>query len=367
MLHGVTSFHDEAIADLRLVPVGVSHADGAQHRAGRCPLDALGHLATARLAVVRCAHAAQPTGCDDRAVAHFEFVSGDGTRIRGWRNRDDRDGVPVVISNGLGTPPMAWPGLVRSDSGFRALTWYYRGTGGSERPADLSRIQVEDHMADLMALMDHEGVEKALLVCWSLGVNIAFEFAEQYPERVSGLLAVAGVPGGTFHAMGGLLRVPRRLRHPLFVAGARLLSAAGPALSWAACRAPMNRLTIDVVNHSGFMSPAARPEIVIPALEEFRRHDFRWYFGLAVAAAEHEPMDLAFVQCPTIIVAGKWDLITYRRDLERAAARIPHAQLHVLPGTHFLPLEYPDELAELLRELARPASRRRHASRRPRR
>src|SRR4051794_34808441 len=179
------------------------------------------------------------------AVAHFEYLSGDGTRIRGWRNRDDGEGVPVVVSNGLGTPPTAWPALIRNNSGFRAVTWYYRGTGGSDRPADPTRIRVEDHMADLLALMDHEGIDKALLVCWSLGVNIAFEFAEQFPERVAGLLAVAGVPGGTFHAMGGLLRVPRRLRHPLFVAGARFLSAAGGALSWGASRLPMNPFVIN--------------------------------------------------------------------------------------------------------------------------
>src|SRR3954471_5165077 len=167
-------------------------------------------------------------------VAHFEYVSGDGTRIRGWRNRDDGVGVPVVISNGLGTPPTAWPALVRADSGFRSLTWYYRGTGGSDRPHDESAIQVEDHMADLLALMDHEGVDKALLVCWSLGVNIAFEFAERHPHRVAGLLAVAGVPGGTFHALGGLLGIPRRLRHPVGIRGARLLTKAGPLLSWGA-------------------------------------------------------------------------------------------------------------------------------------
>src|SRR4051812_45914533 len=112
-------------------------------------------------------------------MPHFDFPSSDGTRIRGWSSRDDGLGVPVVISNGLGTPPTAWPGLVRSDSGFRTMSWYYRGTGGSQRPADLGRIRVEDHMADLAALMDHQKVDRALLVCWSLGVNIAFEFAEQ--------------------------------------------------------------------------------------------------------------------------------------------------------------------------------------------
>jgi pimeloyl-ACP methyl ester carboxylesterase len=288
-------------------------------------------------------------------VAHFDFPSSDGTRIRGWRSRDDGEGIPVVISNGLGTPPTAWPALVRSDSGFRTMSWYYRGTGGSQRPADPARIRVEDHMADLAALMDHEGVDKALLVCWSIGVNIAFEFAEQHPERVAGLLAVAGVPGGTFHAMGGLLRIPRRFRHPAFVAGAKLLSSSGGALTWAMQRLPVNRATVGLITHSGLMMPAAKPGVVIPMLDEFRRHDFRWYFGLAVAAAEHEVMDLAFVQCPTTIVAGRWDVITSRRDCVRAAERIPHAQLRVLPGSHFLPLEYPDDLARMLHQLAERA------------
>jgi pimeloyl-ACP methyl ester carboxylesterase len=91
---------------------------------------------------------------------------------------------------------------------------------------------------------------------------------------------------------------------------------------------------------------------VIPTLEEFRRHDFRWYFTLAVALADHPPMDLEFVRCPATIVAGQRDIVTSRHDMERAAAKIPHARLVVLDGTHFLPLEKPDELTDLLRELA---------------
>ena len=35
MLHGVTSFHDDGDGDLRLHPVVVGHADGAQHGSRR--------------------------------------------------------------------------------------------------------------------------------------------------------------------------------------------------------------------------------------------------------------------------------------------------------------------------------------------
>jgi pimeloyl-ACP methyl ester carboxylesterase len=287
----------------------------------------------------------------------FTFTSGDGTRVTGWRNEGSPRGgtaatLPVVISNGLGTPPAAWPTIVRTDSGFQVVTWYYRGTGGGDRPADPSRITIEDHVEDMRSLMDHEGIDRALVACWSLGVNVGFEFARAHPERVAGLMAVAGVPGGTFRAMFGPLRVPRPLRHRLGVTAARLGRRLGPQLSWVSERIPLNRVTASVINHSGFVLPAAKPDRLIPALEEFRTHDFRWYFSLAVAAADHEPMDLAFVEVPVTLVAGRHDVLTSMHDMLEAASRIPHAELHLLPGSHFLPLEYPDELASELRRLA---------------
>jgi pimeloyl-ACP methyl ester carboxylesterase len=285
-------------------------------------------------------------------MGSFDLTSADGTRVVGWRNLSERatEGLPVVISNGLGTPPTAWPTVIEPSSGFRVATWYYRGTGGGDRPSDPSRVAVADHVADMLALMDHEGIDRALVACWSLGVNVGFEFARAHPERVAGLMAVAGVPGGTFRAMFGPLRVPKRFRHRLGVSAARVGRRIGPQLSWVADHVPLNRVTANVINHSGFVLPAAKADRLIPALEEFRRHDFRWYFTLAVAAAEHEPMDLSFVKVPVTLVAGRFDVLTSMYDMVEAASQIPHAELHLLPGSHFLPLEYPDELAaELLR------------------
>lgn len=280
----------------------------------------------------------------------FDYASADGTRVRGWTN--DGAGAPVVIANGLGSPPTAWPTLVGRDSGFAAYTWHYRGTGGSERPADPSRIRVEDHVDDMLALLDARGVDRALVACWSIGVNVAFAFAERHPDRVAGLLAVAGVPGGTFGAMFGPLRRMTGVRHAASLGIARGLRTAGPLLDRVAGAVPLNRTTAWAIAHSGFMLPSARPERLIPTLEEFRRHDFRWYFTLAVAIADHEPMDVSFVRCPTTLVAGRWDIMTSRHAMARTAERIPHARLVVLDGSHFLPLERPDELTALLRDLA---------------
>lgn len=280
----------------------------------------------------------------------FEVTSRDGTRIRGWAN--EQEGLPLVIANGLGTTPEAWPALVAHGSGYDAVSWYQRGTFGSARPADLSRITVEDHVDDLVAVMDARGVERALVACWSIGVNVAFVFAQRHPSRVAGILAVAGVPGGTFSTMGGPLRIPRRLRKPISLRAAKLGRRAGRPVTWLTARIPASERTAWLLTHTGFMLPAARPEVVVPMLEQFLRHDWSWYVDLAIAAAEHEPMDLSFVSCPVTLVAGKHDVLTSMHDVIDIAAQIPHAHIRVLPGSHFLPLEYPAELHEALDDLA---------------
>jgi pimeloyl-ACP methyl ester carboxylesterase len=284
-------------------------------------------------------------------MGRFSFRGGDGTKVIGWRN--DGEGARVLICNGLGTPPVAWPTVIATDSGFNVTTWYYRGTAGGDRPADPRRITVQDHVDDAIALMDDEGIDRAVLACWSLGVNVGFELALQHPDRVAGVLAVAGVPGGTFHSIGGPLRIPRRLRHRVGTAGAHVAKALGPAVTWTSRHIPLTERTAKVISHTGFILPAATPERLIPALEEFRQHDFRWYFRLALAGSKHRPMDLDFMAAPVTLVAGRHDVITATADMVTAAEAIPHAALRILPGSHFLPLEYPDELAAELHELVR--------------
>lgn len=281
----------------------------------------------------------------------FDFTSRDGTLLRGWAN--DGDGVPLVISNGLGTIPEAWPALVAPDSGYDAVTWYYRGTFGSRRPSDRRRIRVEDHVDDLVALMDARGIDRALVASWSIGVNIGFEMTQRHPDRVAGLLAVAGVPGGTFATMGAPLRIPRFLRRPLATRTAKASRLAGPALTWLAPRIPIDERTAWLLSHSGFMLPGADPELLVRMLREFVRQDWRWYMDLAVAASEHQPMDLAFVDCPVTLLAGRHDILTSMHDMLDAAARMPHAQITVLPGSHFLPLEHSELVHVALDELAR--------------
>ena len=62
-------------------------------------------------------------------------------------------------------------------------------------------------------------------------------------------------------------------------------------------------------------------------------------------------MDLEGLLCPTTFVAGSLDMLASSADIRLASQRIPGARYLELPGSHYLPLEFPDvvrlELAAL--------------------
>ncbi len=287
------------------------------------------------------------------ALAFDEVLSDDGTRLRAWTNDPEGviDGPTVVLCNGLGTNAYAWPALLDPGCGVRVVSWNHRGVGGSERPRDRSHCRIEDVVDDGLSVMDHFGIDRAVLMGWSIGVNTMFELALRHPERVSGLFAVAGVPGDTFATMLAPLRVPRPLARLLTVNAARAAKQAGCLLSPVASRLPVGPLTIAALSHSGFMLPVRDPEMAALAVREFLSTPLDWYFHLALRTSEHARVSLRHLTVPVTFVAGTYDLLAGARDMASAAARVPGATYHELPGTHFLSLEHPDEVHRLLLEL----------------
>ena len=286
----------------------------------------------------------------------YDVTSADGTVLRAWTN--DAPGPVVLLCNGLGTNPYAWPALLDRDCGVRVISWNHRGVGGSARPPDESRVGVDAFVEDALAVMDHAGVDRAVVAGWSIGVNTAFELAHRHPERVSGLLAVAGVPGATFASMLGPLRVPRPMRAPITLGLSYVIREVGHLLSPATQALPVGRIGSTLLRHSGFMFPTADDQVVRRAVREFLTTDVDWYFHLAVAAARHQRVSLRGIDVPTTFVAGRHDLLADNRDMRTAAERIPEAVCHVLPGSHFLQMEHPERVhRELLALIARVDAR----------
>ena len=286
----------------------------------------------------------------DARVTFEEVLSDDGTRLRAWTNDADGviDGPTVVLCNGLGTSPWTWPALLTPECGVRVVSWNHRGTGGSERPQDPNRVGIEEFVEDALSVMDHFGIDRAVMIGWSMGVNTMFELAVEHPERVSGLFAVAGVPGDTFSTMLGPLRVPRSAARALTVNFSRALKYGGRALTPVTTRLPVGPRVIKVISRTGFMLPVRDPELAAFSMRAFLSTPVEWYFHLALRTSQHPRVRLSKIQAPAVFVAATYDVLTAAKHMATAADRIEGATYVELKGTHFIQMEQPEKVHELL-------------------
>lgn len=123
-------------------------------------------------------------------MAHF--IERDGVRIHYLRH--DGPDPPLILLHGLTANARYFDGFVRAGlTDFRgALAVDMRGRGLSDQP--VSGYTMADHAADVIALLDHAGIERAVLCGHSYGALLTLYLANERPERVDRaiLLDIAG-------------------------------------------------------------------------------------------------------------------------------------------------------------------------------
>lgn len=283
------------------------------------------------------------------ALRYYTVTSADGTRLRAWTN--DVEGPTVLLCNGLGTNPYAWPGLLDPDCGVHVISWNHRGVGGSDRPSNLEHVGIDAITEDAVAVMDDAGVEACPMIGWSIGVNTMFELAIREPDRVTGLLAVGGVPGDTFGTMLAPLFVPRFARKPIAVSLARLFKRLSGPMDLVKGHLDVGPGLTRLLSHSGFMLPVADLELARRAVNEFMLTPVDWYMHLALHSSLHERVSLRTIDVPTTFIGGTYDILTSCQDMASAAERIPGAEYVELRASHFLPMEQPEVIHSALLEL----------------
>jgi 3-oxoadipate enol-lactonase len=108
--------------------------------------------------------------------------------------RDQGTGPAILFIHGHPFNQSMWdPQLAALTWKYRVITYDIRGYGASEVPtAEASTL--ETMAADINALLNHLNIPKAVIAGLSMGGQIAMAFAEQCPERLSGLILAATFP-----------------------------------------------------------------------------------------------------------------------------------------------------------------------------
>jgi pimeloyl-ACP methyl ester carboxylesterase len=153
-------------------------------------------------------------GADPRTLADEDgrFVEVNGLDIY-YIARGPTDGQPIMLLHGLGGSTFSWRDNLTplADAGFRVVAFDRPPFGLTEKSnsVDVSAPAQADIAA---GLMDRLGIESAIMVGHSAGGGVIAHFALQYPDRVDGLIFVAGAVGagggGAPAAVGGALSFP---------------------------------------------------------------------------------------------------------------------------------------------------------------
>ena len=118
--------------------------------------------------------------------------------------RDDTDlyyettgtGSPVLLTHGFAATSSMWRAQVDAlEEQHELIRWDLRGHGQTITPAESALYSVEDTVADMAALLDELGHERAVLGGHSLGGYLSLAFALHHPERVRALVLIGTGPG----------------------------------------------------------------------------------------------------------------------------------------------------------------------------
>jgi 3-oxoadipate enol-lactonase len=235
-------------------------------------------------------------------------------------------GAPVLaLANSLGTDARIWDGVIARLSGhYRILSYDKRGHGLSDTPP--GDYGLDDHIDDLLGLLDHLRIERLALAGVSVGGLIAQGFALRAPERLTALILCDTAP------------------------------KVGDAAGW--------NSRIDMVKNQGLGAIAdmvmarwfsagfqqQRPDELAGWRNLFLRSDAA---GYAATCATLRDADLSSrigaIATPTLVVAGEDDQSTPVALVRACAAAIPGARFEILPGVGHIPsIEQPAALAGLI-------------------
>ena len=184
--------------------------------------------------------------------------------------------------------------------------------------------------ADLIAVMDAAGLDRAVLVGCSRAGSISIDTALEYPDRVSGLVWVCGGLSGY-----DVEETPEELD-----AGERE-EALSDAKDWAALSAFDVALWVDGIGQPEGRAPEAAREAV-------RRMTFDTYvqekpYGDTIVLDPPAIGRLGEIRVPTLVIIGGLDTPSTRGSADLVAAGIAGARRIDLPDVAHMPsLERPD-------------------------
>ncbi len=244
-----------------------------------------------------------------------------------WRSGSGSD--PVICLHGITAQHRAFNAFARHLGPSRVVVGVdLRGRGDSAKPD--SGYGLEAHAGDVIRVLDHLGLQRAVIVGHSMGSIVAMRLALDAPERVEKLVLVAAKPSYGDPALDVYYDEMEALSDPVdpeFVRGFQESTLARPV-------------------PDGLIDRVVDESLKLPARV--------WHGLLGPTLRVDHSADLARIAVPTLLAWGDRDEIATRADQETLLAALPDARLrNYAGGGHAFHWEDPAAFARDLAEFAR--------------
>lgn len=218
------------------------------------------------------------------------------------------EGHPLIFTHGASWDHKQWINQINFfKKDYKVVSWDVRGHGGSSLPK--GPINPEDFILDLLALMDHLSIKKAILCGLSMGGHISLRTAIETPDRVDGLILI-GTP------CSNALSLNQKLFIQINSLSSRFLPMKTNAFILAKMLSKQNPSTFEYVYNTFSKMPKENWHRIWSAVTRMESKD-----------------ELHKVKCPTLLLIGDHDIITnFQQPILHT--KIPGAKLRIIPNAH---------------------------------
>lgn len=248
----------------------------------------------------------------------------------------------VLLLHGLASNLTRYSELVertRLTQQWRVLRIDLRGHGDS---ATRARVRLETWCADLLALLNAERIQQAIIVGHSLGAQVAMHFAQRYPARVAGLALIDPVYRDALHGRWQLLG----RFGPLFT-GASMLVRALNALGLRRRTVPkLDLRALDAMARQALQSKEAEQAFVrrySSTRADLRTFRTAQYLQELVEMFRRVP-DPATLNMPVLVLLSLGATFADSHATRAIAARYPQGRIVTIDCHHWPLTERPDEV-----------------------
>ena len=236
------------------------------------------------------------------------YVMNDLDDVRIYYEFAGGDGPPLVLYHGGATSSAIWKQLGYVDwlaGAYRVIMIDARGHGRSDKPHDEAAYSMPLIVADILAVLDRAGVERAHFLGYSLGGQAGFALGLHAPERFTSFT----IGGGTFAP------TPDGFDRVTFPGALEMIATDGVEAFLDHWRERLGKPLPPGVREMYLANDAAA---LFACLHRTQREP------------SHEAA-LARMTMPVLLFAGERDADCLR-DSRLAAGRLPNATLAVIPG-----------------------------------